>query len=206
MSEFGALREHVAPAREAAFEQPRVDRGPRVLHEDVVLPDGELHFAAVFGEGALEELHRAGGDDRHVAERGRLADGLGGAFHLGQAAAVGADGGEHVVFPFELHAAQGVAAAFVVGGEDRAADQLAEQPGRELVVARFAELRRSAGNRAGSPTGQLELAALAADRWCRRCRIRCGTWRRCFRGGSSRSGRPAARAAPGASTSMPATS
>ena len=198
------MREHIAPAREAAFEQARVDRGPRALHEDVVLADGDLHFAAVFGEGPLEQLHRPGGDDRHVAERGWLADRLSGAFHLGQPAAVGADGGEDVVLPFELHAAQGVAAAFVVGGEDRAADQLAEQPGRELVVARFAELRDGREIRADS-RGQLELAAFAAD------------------GGAVAVGFDAERvvaalaqdraesstgssAAPGASTSMPATS
>ena len=146
------LREHVSPARVAAFEQPRVDRGPRVLHEDVVLPDGELHFAAVLGQGPLQELHRARGDDGHIAERGGLADGLGRAFHLGEAAAIGADGGEHVVLPLQLHAAQGVAAAFVVGGEDRAADQLAEQPGRELVVARLAELGDRRESLAGFPT------------------------------------------------------
>ncbi len=130
-----ALREHIAPARVAAFEEARVNRGARVLDEDVVLANGDLHFAAVFGEGPFEEVHRARGDDGDVAERGRLADGLGGAFHFGEAAAVGADGGEDVVLPFELDAAEGVAAAFVVGGEDRAADQLAEQPGRDFVVA-----------------------------------------------------------------------
>ena len=122
---------------------------------------------------------------------GGLPTRLGGAFHLGQPAAVGADGGEQVVLPFELHAAQGVAAALVVGGEDGAADQLAEEPAREFVAGRFAELgdRRELG-RIGDR--QLELAALAADRACPRCPIRCGRCRRCSRGGWSRIGRPAA--------------
>ena len=141
----------------------------RIFDEDVVLANGDLDFAAVFAEGALEEVHRAGGNDRDIAEGSGCADGLGRAVHLREAATIGADGGEDVVFPLELDAAEGVAAAFVVGREDRAANQFAEQAGRNFVVARFAELgdgrevlrvfRR-----------ELELAALAADRACRRCR------------------------------------
>ena len=162
-TEVGPLRENIAPARVAAFEEARVNRGSRVFDEDVVLADGDLDFAAVFGEGPFEEIHRAGGDDRDVAEGGGRADGLGGAVHLGEAAAVGADGGEDVVFPLELDAAEGVAAAFVVGGEDRAADQFAEQAGRDFVVARFAEL--GDGREVLRVfRGELELAALAADR------------------------------------------
>ena len=131
----GTLRKNIAPARVAAFEEARVNRGARVFDEDVVLANGDLHFAAVFAEGAFEEVHRACGDDGHVAEGGGGADGLGGAVHLGEAAAVGADGGEDVVFPLELDAAESVAAAFVVGGEDRAADKFAEEPGGDFVVA-----------------------------------------------------------------------
>ena len=117
-----ALRENIAPARVAAFEEARVDRGSWVFDEDVVLANGDLDFAAVFAEGAFEEIHRTRGNDRDIAERGGCADGLGRAVHLGEAAAIGADGGEDVVFPLELDAAEGVAAAFVVGGEDRASD------------------------------------------------------------------------------------
>ena len=75
-----------------------------------------------------------------------------GADHLREAAAIGADRGDHVVVEFQLHAAEGVAAAFVVGGEDRAADQLAEQPGRDFEVARLAEAA-DGGNSAGFSAG-----------------------------------------------------
>ena len=92
----------------------------------------------------------------------------------------------------QLHAAEGVAAAFVVGGEDRAADQLAEQPGRDFVEACFAELgdRRELGGVLG---GQLELAALAADGRALAVGFDVERLVGAFAEDASRSGRPAAR-------------
>src|SRR5262249_13956713 len=134
----------------------------RCLYEDVVLANGELDFAAIFGEGSLEELHGSRGYDGHIADGRRAADCLGRAFHFGEAAAIGADGCEYVVLPFELDAAQGVAAALVVGGEDRTADQLTEETGRDFVADGFAEL--GDGRELGRILNrELELAALAAD-------------------------------------------
>ena len=90
------------------------------------------------------------------------ADALGRHFHLGQPAAVGADADDLVGRKFQEHAAQGIAAAFVVGGEHRAADQLFEQPGRKLVIFRFGKVghRRKFVRVFGR---QAELAAFAAD-------------------------------------------
>src|SRR5690606_30887321 len=127
LQRIGSLREDVAPTRVAAFQEAGVNRGSRVANEDVVLPNGELHFAAVFREGPFDELHRAGGNDRHVAKGSCLAYHLGRSLHFREATAVCSHGSEDVVLPLQFYAAQGIAATFVVGREDRAADQLAEQ-------------------------------------------------------------------------------
>src|SRR4029434_5262245 len=119
-------------------------------------------FAPIFGEGALQQLHRAGGDDSHVAEGRRRADGLSGAVHFRQTAAIRADGGEQVIFPLQFYAAQRVATTFVIGCKEGAADQLAEEARGELVLTLVAELG-DGGKVLRVFGGQLELAALAAD-------------------------------------------
>ncbi len=143
------LREHVAPAGKAAFDEPRVDRGPRAADEDVVAAGGKLHLGVGVGEGPLHELHGPRGNDRGAVGGLMPADGVGGAFHFGQTAAVGADGDDFLVADLQQHAAEGVAAAFVVGGEERAADQLAEAGGRKAREFFFGELRRPRGTRRG---------------------------------------------------------
>jgi hypothetical protein len=88
---------------------------------------------------------------------------LGRAFHFGQSAAIGPDGREQIALPLQFYAAQGVAAAFVVCSEDRAADQFPEETGRNLVVVGFVEF----GNRwkvLRILRRQLELAPFAANR------------------------------------------
>jgi hypothetical protein len=88
-----------------------------------------LHFAAILGKSAFDELHCPRGNHGDVAKWGRLANGLRGSFHFREPAAIGANGGQQVVFEFELDATERVAAAFVIRGEDRSTDQFAKQPG-----------------------------------------------------------------------------
>ena len=107
-------------------------------------------------------VHGAGRDDRASPIGGGFADGLGGAFHFGEAATIGADGDELAVVEFELDAAEGVAAAFVVGRKNRTADQLTEQASGNFVITGFGEL----GDRREILRvfrGEFELAAFAAD-------------------------------------------
>jgi len=89
-------------------------------------------------------------------------DALGRNLHLGQPATIGADGRDFVVGEFQQHAAQGVAAALVVGGEYGAADQLFEQPGRQGVILRLGKI--GDGRKLMRVFGrQTKLAPLAAD-------------------------------------------
>ena len=62
----------------------------------------------------------------------------------------------------EQHAAQGIAAALVVGGIDRPADHFAEEAGRHLVVLLLLE-GQHVGKLVRVLRGELELAPLAAD-------------------------------------------
>ena len=110
--------------RVAAFQESRVDRAARVFNEDVILANGELHFAAIFAQGTLKQIHGTCRDNGDIAKRGGLANGLGRAVHFRQTPAIRADCRELVIFPFELHAAESVAAAFVIRCKNRAADQL----------------------------------------------------------------------------------
>ena len=137
-----------------------VKRG--LLIEDVVGAGGELHFAIAIADGALEQGHGAAGDDGGLAGGLVAADAHGGTFHFGQAAAIGADGDDFVGIHFQQYAAQGVAAAFVIGGEDGAADHFAEQAGGELVEFFFLE-GGDVGEFVGVFLGQFPLAAVAAD-------------------------------------------
>ena len=91
-----------------------------------------------------------------------LADRLGRTFLPGQAAAVGGHGRDVVGRQLQQHAAQGVAAALVIGGENGAADDLAEEAGGQFVVTGFVE-KSDGGKLVRILRRQLELAPLAAD-------------------------------------------
>ena len=83
-------------------------------------------------------------------------------FHLGQPAAVGPHGGDPLLGHLDQHAAKRVAAAFVVGGEQSAADQLAEQPARHLVILAVGE-GGDGREFIGILGGQAEFAPLSLD-------------------------------------------
>ena len=65
-------------------------------------------------------------------------------------------------FHFQQHTAQGIAAAFVIGGEDRAADDFAKQAGGQLVKFFFFE-GRDVGKFVRIFAGEFPFAAFAAD-------------------------------------------
>ena len=109
-------------------------------------------------------LHRPRGDDRDVAERGGLADGLGRAVHLGEAAAIGADGGEQVVFRTRASRRRGRSGCFRCRWRRSCGGSARGTGGPRLRSSSFRRTRRSAGKSCGFSDGQLELAALAADR------------------------------------------
>ena len=83
-------------------------------------------------------------------------------FHLGQAAAIGADRRDLVGIELQQHAAEGIAAAFHIGGELGALDDAAKERSRDHVVLRFLEAGDS-GKLFRVGRGKLELAPLAAD-------------------------------------------
>jgi hypothetical protein len=90
------------------------------------------------------------------------ADRFRGPFHLGQAAAVRADGDDFLLVELDQHAAEGVAAAFHVGGELGAEDDLLEQrSGNDMVF--FLVERRDRGKLSGVFAGELEFAPLPFD-------------------------------------------
>jgi hypothetical protein len=67
------------------------------------------------------------------------ADRLGRRFHAGQPPAVGADCHQPLAVELDQHSAQGIAAAFHVGGEFSPLDDLAKQAGRQDVVLLLVE-------------------------------------------------------------------
>ena len=93
---------------------------------------------------------------------GGIADRLGRTFLPGQAAAVGGHRRDVVGQQLQQHAAQGVATALVVGGKNGAADDLAEEPCGQFVVAGFIK-ESDGGEFVGILRRQLEFAPLAAD-------------------------------------------
>ena len=97
--------------------------------EHFVGPGRDLHLGVGVGQRRSISVMALVGTIVMLSPDSMAADALGRHFHFGQPTAVGADADDLVVGEFEQHAAQGIAAAFVIGGEDRAADQFFQQAG-----------------------------------------------------------------------------
>ena len=117
---------------------------------------------------------------------GGVVLGLGRGRHPGQPAAVGADHRDRLGRQLDQHAAQGVAGALDVGGEDRPADQLLQVGGGDDVIARRGEVG-NLGIEARVLARQRELRVQAADDRAGRRRPRSPARRRCWSAGSTRS-------------------
>ena len=105
-----------------------------------------MHRHTGIAQAPLDELHRSGGHNRlRVGRLAVLGDGR--PLHFGEPSTVGAHGdhGACRTLRGELqqHASQRVAARFVVGGKDRASDQLPHQGRCEFEAC----LSREGGNR-----------------------------------------------------------
>lgn len=122
---------------------------------------GQLDVVLVVGNRPLYQLDGLAGNHgafhRLVAAKRRA-----GPLLHGQATAIGANPDNRVLRQFEEHAAERVMAALGIGGEHRAADHLAKEAGRNLVVTLFLK-GGDIGKLIGVFRGQLELAPLSID-------------------------------------------
>src|SRR5690242_18724378 len=120
-----------------------------------------MDYHVVCRQVAFDQLERLDGNDWRARWLRWFVFGFGWRDHPGQAPAVGAYHGDGLARQLDQHAAQGVASAFQVGGENRPPDQLLKHARWYYMITGRGEI----GNlrkETGILDGQGKLRVLAA--------------------------------------------